>query len=185
MPLGSATSTPSSSTEAAVLGLDPVLVDTDGVAWLDAIIRRWSGRPDMRLVVKPVRHCGGAKGGCVDCPGEIDCADHGRLQTHKYEPSEKDKDVVALRDRTCVHPYCRRRARRCDCDHIVPFDADDPEAGGPTCPKCYLAPLCRHHHRLKTHGGWRYSMLSPGTYLWRDPYGLLYLRTADGTRQLD
>ena len=26
--------------------------------------------------------------------------------------------------------------------------------GGPTC-SCNLVPLCRYHHRLKTHGGWK------------------------------
>ena len=49
-----------------------------------------------------------------------------------------------------------------------------------TCP-CNLAPLCRHHHRLKTVAGWRYLMLAPGIYLWTDPFGLRYLRTPDGT----
>ena len=80
-----------------------------------------------------------------------------------------------------MHPHCNRPARRCDCDHIEPFDS-----GGVTCPTCNLAPLCRHHHRLKTLAGWRYWMLGPpGTYLWADPHGLLYLRTRDGTRQLE
>ncbi|WP_157544619.1 hypothetical protein [Nocardioides halotolerans] len=49
-----------------------------------------------------------------------------------------------------------------------------------------LAPLCRHHHRLKTLAGWRYWPLGPpGTYLWRDPHGLLFVRTRDGTRALE
>jgi hypothetical protein len=93
-------------------------------------------------------------------------------------PTPRDREIVALRDRTCAHPYCNRPARRCDCDHIVPFDA-----GGVTCPTCNLAPLCRHHHRLKTLAGWRYLMIEPGTYLWTDPYGFRYLRTRDGTRR--
>jgi hypothetical protein len=77
--------------------------------------------------------------------------------------------------------YCTRPARHCDHDHIEPFDT-----GGVTCPNRNLAPLCRHHHRLKTHAGWRYWMLGPpGMYLWIDPHGLLYLRTRDGTRQLE
>lgn len=80
-----------------------------------------------------------------------------------------------------MHPHCDRPARRCDCDHIEPFDA-----GGLTCPTCNLAPLCRHHHRLKTLGGWRYWMLGPpGAYRWADPHGLFYVRTRDGTRQLE
>ena len=54
-----------------------------------------------------------------------------------------------------------------------------------TCPQCNLAPLCRHHHRLKTHAGWRYWKLAPDTYLWIDPHGLMYARTPTGTRQID
>ena len=63
--------------------------------------------------------------------------------------------LVAVRDKTCVFPWCTRPARRCDTDHIVPHNR-----GGPTCP-CNLAPLCRRHHRIKTHGGWTYRRSSP------------------------
>ena len=88
--------------------------------------------------------------------------------------------IVERPNKTCVHPHCTRPARRCDCDHVKAFDA-----GGVTCPKCNLAPLCRHHHRLKTHADWRYWKLAPDTYLWVDPHGLMYLRTGEVTRQLD
>ena len=63
--------------------------------------------------------------------------------------------LVALRDKTCVFPWCSRPARRCDKDHSVPHSS-----GGPTCP-CNLAPLCRRHHRIKTHGAWTYRRSSP------------------------
>ena len=85
---------------------------------------------------------------------------------------------VELRDRTCVFPWCQRPAKGCDKDHIVPYDS-----GGPTCP-CNLAPLCRRHHRMKTHGGWTYTMVEPGTFLWRSPYGYSYLRDPGGTTDL-
>ena len=42
--------------------------------------------------------------------------------------------------------------------------------GGPTASD-NLAPLCRRHHRLKTHGGWRYTQVERGTYLWTSPLG--------------
>ena len=35
-----------------------------------------------------------------------------------------------------------------------------------------IAPLCRRHHRLKTHGGWRYHALERGTYVWTSPHAL-------------
>jgi hypothetical protein len=163
-------------TEANLLGLDPVATDADQRAHLDQVVREWAGRHDIALTVKPVRHCGG----CVDCPAGIDCDDHPERMKITYAPSARDLDTVRRRDRTCVHPHCNRPARRCDCDHVTAFGQR-----GPTCPRCNLAPLCRHHHRLKTLAGWRYWMLGPpGAYLWRDPHGLLYLRTRDGTRAL-
>lgn len=59
--------------------------------------------------------------------------------------------------------------------------------GGTTC-ICNLAPLCRHHHRLKTHTTWTYRPLDPlaepGVYLWTDPHGLTYLREPTGTTAL-
>jgi hypothetical protein len=41
-----------------------------------------------------------------------------------------------------------------------------------------LAPLCRKHHRLKTHVGWTYTSPEPGTYLWVSPHGYTYRRDA-------
>ncbi|RNM13032.1 HNH endonuclease signature motif containing protein, partial [Nocardioides pocheonensis] len=70
-------------------------------------------------------------------------------------------EQIELRDRTCVFPWCNRPARGCDKDHVVPW-----EHGGPTSSD-NLAALCRRHHRLKTHGGWTYTRVEPGTYLWR------------------
>ncbi len=155
-------------TEANLLGIDPVATDADQRAHLDQVIRAWSGRPEMRLVVKPIR----IQGPETVCDGSVE-HDERALSTH--DPTRTDRERVEARDRTCVHPHCTRPARLCDCDHIIPFDE-----GGVTC-RCNLAPLCRHHHRLKTVAGWRYLMLAPGFYLWTDPFGLRYLRTPDGT----
>jgi hypothetical protein len=90
-----------------------------------------------------------------------------------YQPSDRLREQVILRDRTCAHPYCTRPARRTDLDHINEYPA------GPTTTS-NLAPLCRFHHRLKTHGGWNYTVIRPGTYLWRSPHGYQYLRDANG-----
>jgi len=75
-----------------------------------------------------------------------------------------------------VFPWCTRAARRCDKDHVIPHSA-----GGTTC-SCNLAPLCRRHHRLKTHApGWSYTKLDPTTYLWTSPHGYQFLHTTQGT----
>jgi len=42
-------------------------------------------------------------------------------------------------------------------------------------------PLCRRHHRAKTHAGWTYTPLERGSYLWRSPHGYQFLRDHHGT----
>ncbi len=53
------------------------------------------------------------------------------------------KRLIRLRDNHCRHPGCRRPARRCDYDHIQPY-----EHGGATLIRNGQA-LCRFHHRWK------------------------------------
>jgi hypothetical protein len=131
------------------------------------LVRAWCGRPHTDVVVKPV----------------IDLADHVRVD--QYEIPDRIEEPVALRDGGCVFPFCTRPARAvepgdhaADCDHVVPY-----ARGGPTCP-CNLAPLCRHHHRLKTHAAWHYLVLEPGFYLWTSPHGYQFLHDHTGTTDL-
>ncbi|WP_235538810.1 HNH endonuclease signature motif containing protein, partial [Nocardioides sp. Root240] len=70
-------------------------------------------------------------------------------------------------------PHCTRPAARCDLDHATPHGE-----GGPTCP-CNLVPLCRRHHRAKTHSAWDYEITSPGHYQWTRPTGLTFTVTPD------
>ena len=108
--------------------------------------------------------------------------------TRSYQPTEAMREHLALRDRTCVFPHCTRTAHPVrrrgtgeyshDADHIVPH-----ESGGETSTD-NLACLCRLHHLLKTHTGWRYEMLGPGEYLWKSPGGHQFLRTDNGTTML-
>ena len=61
-----------------------------------------------------------------------------------------------------------------------------PDEGGPpgqTTPD-NLGPLGRHHHRLKTHGGWRCAQPERGVYLWRSPHGHWACVDASGTHYL-
>jgi hypothetical protein len=156
---------PSSTTEVVV----HVHEDLDGVGRLGntrtpvlaETIRTWCGRPDTHVTVKPVR----------------DLADH--LHVAAYEIPHRLREQDELVDLTCVFPWCTRPAIRCDIDHAKPY-AD----GGPTC-SCNTAPLCRGHHRLKTHGRWTYDILDRGTYLWHSPHGHTYRRDHTGTHQLE
>lgn len=145
----------------AVLGVDPVArCETLGRAVLDQQVRDWCGKSDAHLTVQPV----------------IDLADH--AQTEAYEVAERLQTRTDLLNPSCVFPWCSRPARGCDHDHVVPF-----AEGGSTC-DCNIAPLCRRHHRLKTHAGWRYTTLEVGTYLWSDPHGQQFLRDPRGTRDV-
>ena len=129
----------------------PVTVDT---------IRHWCGNPDAQVVVKPV----------------INLADH--VHVDAYEVPDRIREHVALRDHHCVFPWCTRPARACDCDHVRPWRPDG--TGSPTC-TCEIAPVCRTHHRLKTHTSWTYTLIEPGTYLWTSPHGYQFLRDHTGT----
>ncbi|WP_201368522.1 HNH endonuclease signature motif containing protein, partial [Mycobacterium intracellulare] len=72
---------------------------------------------------------------------------------------------VRCRDLTCRFPGCSRPAMICDIDHTIPFNHQDPRAGGRTVAE-NLKCLCRQHHRLKTFGGWRDKQLADGTVVW-------------------
>ena len=86
------------------------------------------------------------------------------LATDAHEPTELLKEQVRLRYRECVFPDCHRPSRSCDLDHIIPWPF------GPTATS-NLAPLCRGHHRLKTHTRWRYEYVPGAGFVWTDPHG--------------
>jgi hypothetical protein len=84
-------------------------------------------------------------------------------------------DHVVARDRTCRWPGCHRQARRCDLDHI-----QDWALGGETKPDNIHA-LCRRHHRLKHHAGWKVHRRTDGTTVWTSPTGRTYDKPPDPT----
>ncbi len=132
-------------------------------------IEQWLVLPDTTITIKPV----------IDLNNTS--ATDRSLGTDAYAIPARIVEAVVLRDRTCVFPWCGRNARRCDPDHVVPYDPDGPPRQ--TAVE-NLAPLCRRHHRLKTHGGWTFSVVEPGTYLWRSPHGYNYVRDPDGTEDI-
>ncbi|WP_353107672.1 DUF222 domain-containing protein [Gordonia sp. (in: high G+C Gram-positive bacteria)] len=117
-----------------------------------------------------------------DTPAYLDghgpiSAEHARDIAARSDTTVRDLDLGELLDRTsqpsdgyrptaacavavravhgrCTHPGCDMPAWKCDLDHVVEYDHDNPAAGGATCP-CNLNPKCRFHHGLKTHvAGW-------------------------------
>ncbi len=63
-----------------------------------------------------------------------------------YTPSAALARLIRAREPYCRMPGCRRRAINCDLDHTVPWPK-----GSTT--EANLGPLCRRHHRCKTHFG--------------------------------
>ena len=120
-------------------------------------VRAWCGHPDTEVVLRPV----------------IDTTEH--LHVEGYEIPDRLREQVIQRDHACVFPWCTRPARGCDIDHVIPYDD-----GGETATD-NVAPLCRRHHRLKTHGGWTSTMFEPGRFLWTSPHRYQYLRDHTGT----
>ncbi|HJU97440.1 MAG TPA: DUF222 domain-containing protein [Jiangellaceae bacterium] len=87
--------------------------------------------------------------------------------TTVYRPPPALARHVRARDQVCAFPGCRQPAARCDLDHCTPYPH------GPTC-AANLGPLCRHHHRAKTDGGWRWQRHDDGTIVWTAPTGHQY-----------
>ena len=95
--------------------------------------------------------------------------DYGR---QSYEPPQALIDFLIARDRTCRFPGCRRSAALSDIDHAQSW-----ETGGRTSPD-NLGALCRRHHRLKTHDGWKVESRQDGSCTWTSPLGKIYLTPA-------
>jgi hypothetical protein len=100
------------------------------------------------------------------------------LQRSKaYRPSPSLVGAVIDRDVTCTFPGCRIPAPRCDIDHVEPFRKDRPAEDQTRLDN--LQPLCRHHHRLKTHGQWFPTRDAvTGVTTWRSAMGFAYTRDA-------
>src|SRR5215207_9714618 len=127
-------------------------------------IRQWCGNPDAEVTVQPV----------------LDLNEH--IDVEAYEIRGRLRQPLVLTHPTCVFPWCTRpaRAREPDehdahCDHRVPYTQVQHSCS------CNTAPLCRRHHRAKTHAGWSYTALERGTYVWTSPHGYQYLRDHHGT----
>lgn len=91
--------------------------------------------------------------------------DYGR---ETYEPPQVLREFLLARDRICRFPGCRRPGHLTDIDHSQSW-----ENGGETNPS-NLGLLCRRHHRMKTHGGWRLESHADGSCTWTSPQGKIH-----------
>jgi hypothetical protein len=123
-------------------------------------VRSWCTNGDTQVIIKPI----------------IDLTDH--VHVDAYEVPDRLKERQRLLQHSCVFPWCTRPAGRCDCDHV-----EAAARGGPTC-DCNVAPLCRRHHRTKTHTRWDYDKVDDTTFIWRSPNGLVMKRDHRGTTEI-
>nr|BFF08721.1 hypothetical protein GCM10025699_00240 [Microbacterium flavescens]BFF12494.1 hypothetical protein GCM10025699_37970 [Microbacterium flavescens] len=87
-----------------------------------------------------------------------------------YRPPAALARLVKWRGDRCMAPGCGMPASRCEIDHTLAW-----EDGG-TTGLDNLAPICRGHHRVKHHGGWRVRQVpdSGGEIEWTSPSGREY-----------
>ena len=103
---------------------------------------------------------------CLDPVPVYDC-DH-RYETRAYQPTDKLRHLVQVRDGTCTFPSCNRHARDSDFEHATPHDQ-----GGRTC-ACNAGARSRACHRVKQTPGWTVTQPRPGWHQWTTPAGHVY-----------
>ncbi|WP_300386970.1 HNH endonuclease signature motif containing protein [uncultured Nocardioides sp.] len=162
--------TPEVDPDTGMLGLHLARVENHHQTLTADAVREWLSVPGTHITVKPV----------------IDLAD--QIAVDSYEIPDRISQRVKLKRTMCVFPHCTRTSARTDLDHIDEYVP--PDQGGPPGQTATdtLAPLCRRHHRAKTHpspdGQWDYHQLTPTTWLWTSPHDLRFLVHPDGTTTL-
>ena len=77
-------------------------------------------------------------------------------------------------------PYAPSVTRGADPDHVIAFDTQGPPG---QASESNLGVLVRHHHRIKTHGGWRVRPLARNLVEWTSPHGQVRITGPHGTRK--
>jgi hypothetical protein len=95
------------------------------------------------------------------------------VSARTYRPPANIARVVRAQRPRCCFPGCRRRAVRCDLDHVLPWSA-----GGETS-VANLQPLCSRHHHVKHEAGWSVRGAPDGATIWTSPSGHTYVRPPD------
>jgi hypothetical protein len=95
--------------------------------------------------------------------------DH-RYQVNAYEPGDRLRRLVQVRDHECTFPPCSRSARESDFEHAIPYDR-----GGRT-DACNAGARSRRCHQVKQSQGWTVAQPRPGWHVWTTPTGRTYVQ---------
>ncbi|MFC4604562.1 HNH endonuclease signature motif containing protein [Rhodococcus kronopolitis] len=82
-----------------------------------------------------------------------------------YRPSNAVRKAVFAKYSTCTFPGCTVPTRKCQFDHIVEYDHDDPERGSWTV-ETNGEPSCGLHHQAKTDRHFRVVRLAGDVIVW-------------------
>jgi hypothetical protein len=85
-----------------------------------------------------------------------------------YQPGQRLRRLVQVRDHECTFPPCSRPAHESDFEHAVPYDK-----GGRTC-ACNAGARSRRCHQVKQSPGWTVTQPKPGWHAWTTPTGRTY-----------
>jgi hypothetical protein len=91
-------------------------------------------------------------------------------QVSSYQPSDRLRRLVQVRDHECTFPPCSRSARESDFEHALPYDQ-----GGRTC-GCNAGARSRRCHQVKQMPGWNVTQPRPGWHEWTTPTGRTYVQ---------
>jgi hypothetical protein len=95
--------------------------------------------------------------------------DH-RHQVDSYQPGERLRRLVQVRDYECTFPTCSRPANDSDFEHAIPYDQ-----GGRT-DACNAGARSRRCHQVKQLPGWKVIQPKPGWHEWTTPTGRTYVQ---------
>ncbi len=98
-----------------------------------------------------------------------------------YEVPAEISDRLHLARPADCFPFGQSLSRRQDQDHTIRYQSNGPP--GQTR-LGNLGHLTRHHHRIKTHGGWRVWQ-QHGTFTWITPHGRIFITDARGTHRVE
>jgi hypothetical protein len=129
-------------------------------------VRRHLG-PHARFTVRPV----------------FDIA--GQAPVDAYEIPDRHRRAVHLMTPADTFPFSTNTSRSQQIDHTRRFKHGAAAKGAGQSRVGNYGPMTITHHRIKTFAGWQVEQPFPGIYLWRDPFGALYLVDHTGTRRLD
>jgi Domain of unknown function (DUF222) len=147
--------------------------DGDGIARVEGhapVTEQWVRDhlgPQARFTVKPV----------VDIEGQA--------PVDAYEIPDRHRQAVHLMTPADTFPFSTSTSRSHQVDHTEPYVHGAAAQGAGQSRVGNYGPMTITHHRIKTFSGWDVKAPFPGIYLWRDPFGALYLVDHTGTRRLD